>query len=67
MLISKVQPELRTRVAEQVLENYGYFGSRASDSLLHRKHGRKAAVNYTLGSRRRSATRRSPTRRSKAG
>ena len=38
----------RTRVAEQVLENYGYFGSRASDSLLHRKHGRKAKVNYTL-------------------
>ena len=48
VLISKVQPELRTRVAEQVLENYGYFGSRASDSLLHRKHGRKAKVNYTL-------------------
>ena len=48
VLISKVQPELRTRVAEQVLENYGYFGSRASDSLLLRKHGRKAKVNYTL-------------------
>ena len=48
VLISKVQPELRTRVAEQVLENYGYFGSRASDSLLHRKHGRKAKMNYTL-------------------
>ncbi|MCR2031628.1 translocation and assembly module lipoprotein TamL [Alistipes timonensis] len=48
VLISKVQPELRTRVAEQVLENYGYFGSRASDSLLYRKHGRKAKVNYTL-------------------
>ena len=48
VLISKVQPQLRTKVAEQVLENYGYFGSRASDSLLYRKHGRKAKVNYTL-------------------
>ena len=48
VLISRVQPDLRTQVAEQVLENYGYFGSRASDSLLYRKHGRKAKVNYTL-------------------
>jgi len=37
VLISKVQPQLRTKVAEQVLENYGYFGSRAADSLLYRK------------------------------
>ena len=49
VLISKVQPQLRTKVAEQVLENYGYFGSRAADSLLYRKHGRKAKVWYTLG------------------
>ena len=49
MLISKVQPQLRTKVAEQVLENYGYFGSRAADSLLYRKRGRKAKVRYTLG------------------
>ncbi len=48
VLISKVRPDLRVRVAEQVLENHGYFGSRASDSLLYRKHGRKAKVNYTL-------------------
>lgn len=49
VLISKVQPRLRTKVAEQVLENYGYFGSHAADSLLYRKHGRKAKVYYTLG------------------
>lgn len=49
VLISKVQPQLRTKVAEQVLENYGYFGSRAADSLLYRKRGRKAKVRYTLG------------------
>lgn len=48
VLISKVQPQLRTKVAEQVLENYGYFGSRVADSLLFRKHGRKAKVDYTL-------------------
>lgn len=48
VLISKVQPALRTKVAEQVLENYGYFGSGAEDTLLYRKHGRKAKVSYTL-------------------
>lgn len=48
VLISRVQPGLRTKVAEQVLENYGYFGSRADDSLRYRKHGRKAKVYYTL-------------------
>lgn len=48
VLISKVQPALRTKVAEQVLENFGYFGSGAEDTLLYRKHGRKAKVSYTL-------------------
>ncbi len=48
VLISKVQPSLRTQVAVQALENYGYFGARASDSLLYRKRGRKARVDYTL-------------------
>lgn len=48
VLISKVQPALRTKVAEQALENFGYFGSWAENSLLYRKHGRKAKVRYTL-------------------
>ena len=48
VLLSKVQPAVRTRVAEQALENHGYFGSRISDSLRYRKHGRKAQVDYTL-------------------
>lgn len=48
VLISNVQPALRTKVAEQVLENFGHFGSRAEDSLLYRRHGRKAKVRYTL-------------------
>ena len=48
VLISKVQPGLRTEVAVQALENFGYFGSQASDSLRYRKRGRKAKVDYTL-------------------
>ena len=39
VLISKVQPSLRAKVAEQALENHGYFGSRAADTLLYRKRG----------------------------
>ena len=42
VLVSSVQPELRVQMVSDILANYGYFGSRASDSLLHRKHGRKA-------------------------
>ena len=48
VLLSKVQPGLRTQVAEQALANFGYFGSSVSDSLRYRKHGRKAKVDYTL-------------------
>ena len=48
VLLSKVQPGLRTQVAEQALANFGYFGSSVSDSLRYRKHGRKPKVDYTL-------------------
>ncbi|WP_300797221.1 BamA/TamA family outer membrane protein [uncultured Alistipes sp.] len=48
VLVSAVQPELRTRVAVQALENYGHFGTQAACSLRYRKHGRKARVDYTL-------------------
>lgn len=48
VLLSAVQPGLRTRVAVQALENYGHFGSQAACSLRYRKHGRKARVDYTL-------------------
>ncbi|HIW65568.1 MAG TPA: BamA/TamA family outer membrane protein [Candidatus Alistipes intestinipullorum] len=48
VLISKVQPQLRAKVAEQALGNNGYFGSQVSSELLYRKKGRKAKVNYTL-------------------
>ena len=48
VLISKVQPALRAKVAEQALGNFGYFGSQASSELLYRKKGLKAKVDYTL-------------------
>lgn len=48
VLISKVQPGLRSQVAVQALENHGYFGSQATDSLRYRRKGRKAKVDYTL-------------------
>ena len=48
VLLSAVQPGLRTRVAVQALENYGHFGSQAACSLRYRKRGRKARVDYTL-------------------
>ena len=48
VLISKVQPGVRSQVAVQALENFGYFGSRVMDSLRYRKKGRKAKIDYTL-------------------
>ena len=47
VLISGVQPELRVKVVEDILENYGYFGAKASYSLLYNKRNKKMAkVSY---------------------
>ena len=48
VLISKVQPQLRAKVAEQALGNNGYFGSQVASELLYRKKRRNAKVDYTL-------------------
>lgn len=48
VLLSKVQPALRAKVARQALENNGYFGSQVDVRLLPRKNGRKNKVEYTL-------------------
>lgn len=48
VLLSKVRPELRAKVAAQMLGNYGYFGSQVESRLLPRKRGLKAKVSYTL-------------------
>ena len=41
VLISGVQPELRIKVVEDILANYGYFGAEASYSLLYNKKNKK--------------------------
>lgn len=48
VLISKVRPELRVKVAGQILDNHGYFGARGSYELVPRKHkpDLKARVSY---------------------
>ncbi len=48
VLISDVQPELRSAVAAQVLGDYGYFASEGRSQLRYRKNGRKAKVLYAL-------------------
>ncbi len=48
VLMSKVRPDLRVRVAEQVLENHGYFGVRGSHETHPSRHkpDQKAKVSY---------------------
>lgn len=48
VLISKVRPDLRIKVADQIFENYGYFNVQGGYELLPRKHkpDRKAKVSY---------------------
>lgn len=48
VLISKVRPDMRVRVAEQVLENHGYFGVRGEYEQHPNRHkpDRKAKVSY---------------------
>ena len=65
VLISKVQPQLRTKVAEQVLENYGYFAPptpcSTASAAARRKSGTRSA-SHPHG-----AIRPSPIRRSAGG
>ena len=47
VLISKVNPELRARVANNVLKYYGYFnGNVESEIITHRQNSKKAKVAY---------------------
>ena len=49
VLISDVRPEVRTKMIEQLLENNGYFQSKASYSLQYdKRNGRKARINYNV-------------------
>lgn len=46
VLISRVQPEVRVKVVEDILDNYGYFGSSASYELLPKRNSKKARLSY---------------------
>ena len=49
VLISKVNPELRARVATNVLSYYGYFNGRASANIItNKRNSKKAAVAYEI-------------------
>lgn len=49
VLISKVNPELRARIATNVLSYYGYFnGNVTSEVITNKKNPKKAKVRYTV-------------------
>ncbi len=48
VLISTVVPETRSRVATNLLHNYGYFGGRVDYEVLPQKNPRKAKVSYNV-------------------
>lgn len=51
VLISSVSPDTRTRVAENVLRNYGFFHGHVDYSVAYHKHNsRKAKINYFIHS-----------------
>lgn len=49
ILVSKVNPELHSRVAANVLDYYGYFnGTVTSEVITNRKNPKKAKVSYKV-------------------
>ena len=46
VLISKVQPDLRTKLINDILENYGYFNSTTRYELHPRRNPQKAKISY---------------------
>lgn len=48
VLISMVNPEVRTRVATNTLQNYGYFQGKVSHTLFPTKQGKKSSIGYTV-------------------
>ena len=49
VLLSKVQPDLRLKVAGNILDNYGYFNSASHYELLYsKKDSKKVRVNYRV-------------------
>ena len=49
VLISDVRPEMRVKLMEQILDNNGYFGSKATYDIDYgKKNSKKARINYTV-------------------
>ena len=48
VLISKVSPEMRCKVATNTLHNYGYFKGKVSHGILPHKNYKKAKVQYIV-------------------
>lgn len=46
VLIGDVQPEVRVKVVEDIMDNHGYFGGKARYELLPKKNPKKARINY---------------------
>lgn len=50
VLIEKdVQPELRVGMVEDILDNHGYFGSKAAFKLTPLRNPKKTHIDYTVG------------------
>jgi len=48
VLVSAVQPAERMNLLEDILDNYGYFGSSAEYELLPQRNPKKARLSYTI-------------------
>ena len=48
VLVSDVRPNVRTKMAEEILDNNGYFRGNATCEVLTQKNPRKAKISYTI-------------------
>jgi len=48
VFLSKVNPEVRSRVATNLLRDYGFFRGRVSSEIVHQRNPRKAKVTYRV-------------------
>ena len=49
VLLSNVNPTLRAQIADNRLQNYGYFNGKVHEEIIHnKKNPKKAKVNYTI-------------------
>ena len=48
VFLSKVNPEVRSRVATNLLRDYGFFRGRVSSEIIHQRNSRKAKVAYRV-------------------